>query len=99
MKPDYQVLNQKNNKKRRESKYCWSIICTPLDFWNKSFYCKKFNIGDYIFIPNVSSYGLTASLVMFLGHELPKELIINKNKVARANENQTNRLVNEKKKH
>ena len=52
-------------------------------FWNKSFYCKKFNIGDYIFIPNVSSYGLTASLVMFLGHELPKELIINKNKVVK----------------
>jgi len=52
-----------------------------IDFWNKSFYSIKFEIGDYIYVPNVSSYGLTASLVMFLSHEMPKELIIDKSKI------------------
>ena len=82
LRPDYQLLNQKNNTKKERVNIV-GPLCTPLDFWNKSLYCKKFNIGDYIFIPNVSSYGLTASLVMFLGHELPKELIIDKNKVVK----------------
>ena len=95
LRPDYQLLNQKNNTKKERVNIV-GPLCTPLDFWNKSFYCKKFNIGDYIFIPNVSSYGLTASLVMFSGHELPKELIINKNKVVKVMKT-NNRLVNEKK--
>ncbi len=80
LKPDYQILGSENSKKKERVNIV-GPLCTPLDFWNKSFYYKKFNIGDYVFIPNVSSYGLTASLVMFLGHELPKEIIVNKNKI------------------
>lgn len=80
--PDYQILNQRNyNQKERVN--IVGPLCTPLDLWNRSIYCKKFNIGDYVFVPNVSSYGLSASLVMFLSHELPKELIVNKNKIVR----------------
>ena len=78
LKPDYQIINQKNSK-QRERVNIVGPLCTPLDFWNKSLFFQKFNVGDYVFIPNVSSYGLSASLVMFLGHELPKELIVKKN--------------------
>ena len=80
LKPDYQILNQRNNK-QKERVNIVGPLCTPLDFWNRSIYCRKFSIGDNVFVPNVSSYGLSASLVMFLGHELPKELIVDKNKV------------------
>ncbi len=80
LKPDYQILSLKNSGKK-EMVNIVGPLCTPLDFWNKSYFYKKFNVGDYVFIPNVSSYGLTASLVMFLGHELPKEIIVKKNKI------------------
>ena len=42
LRPDYQLLNQKNNTKEVN---IVGPLCTPLDFWNKSLYCKKFNIG------------------------------------------------------
>ena len=80
LRPDYQILNLKKTT-RKEKVNIVGPLCTPLDFWNKSFYSIKFEIGDYIYVPNVSSYGLTASLVMFLSHEMPKELIIDKSKI------------------
>ena len=80
LRPDYQILNLKK-RKQKEKVNIVGPLCTPLDFWNKSFYSIKFEIGDYIYVPNVSSYGLTASLVMFLSHEMPKELIIDKSKI------------------
>ena len=80
LNPDYQIINRLKSKKKEEVSIV-GPLCTPMDFWNKSIYFDKIQIDDLIYVPNVSSYGLSASLVMFLSHNLPKEIILNKNKV------------------
>lgn len=80
LNPDYRIINRSKSKKKEEISIV-GPLCTPMDFWNKSIYFNKIKVDDLIYVPNVSSYGLSASLVMFLSHNLPKEIILNKSKV------------------
>jgi diaminopimelate decarboxylase len=51
-------------------------LCTPLDVLSRSARVASPNVGDVLHIPNVGAYGLTASLVAFLGHRLPVEVVL-----------------------
>jgi diaminopimelate decarboxylase len=51
-------------------------LCTPLDTWASSARLPRLRAGDVVRVPNVGAYGLTASLLAFLGHPAPREVII-----------------------
>src|SRR4029077_14530077 len=50
-------------------------LCTPLDWWVRG-RPAQLAPGDRIVVPNVGAYGLTASLVAFLGRECATEIVI-----------------------
>jgi diaminopimelate decarboxylase len=51
-------------------------LCTPLDVWARGAEIPPVAPGDVLTVPNVGAYGLTASLVAFLGHDLPTEVVV-----------------------
>jgi diaminopimelate decarboxylase len=51
-------------------------LCTPLDTLARSADLGRLEPGDVVRVPNVGAYGLTASLVAFLGHPLPREAVV-----------------------
>ncbi|WP_020639047.1 hypothetical protein [Amycolatopsis balhimycina] len=51
-------------------------LCTPLDTWTRGARLPELNPGDLVAVPNVGAYGLCASLVAFLGHPLPAEVVV-----------------------
>lgn len=51
-------------------------LCTPLDTWARAAKLPGLRPGDLLAVPNVGAYGLSASLVAFLGHPLPAEAVI-----------------------
>ncbi|MFJ6694923.1 type III PLP-dependent enzyme [Streptomyces sp. NPDC091272] len=51
-------------------------LCTPLDTLSRNIPLPAMDTGDVLAIPNVGAYGLSASLVAFLGHALPVEIVL-----------------------
>ncbi|WP_329325139.1 type III PLP-dependent enzyme [[Kitasatospora] papulosa] len=51
-------------------------LCTPLDTWARTALLPPLKLNDLLAVPNVGAYGLYASLVAFLGHPLPTEVIV-----------------------
>ncbi|MEU7787983.1 type III PLP-dependent enzyme [Amycolatopsis sp. NPDC049159] len=51
-------------------------LCTPLDTWARTAKLPELSPGDLVAVPNVGAYGLYASLVAFLGHPLPAEVVV-----------------------
>ncbi|MEU7324498.1 type III PLP-dependent enzyme [Streptomyces griseoviridis] len=51
-------------------------LCTPLDTWAQRAALPALRPGDLVAVPNTGAYGLYASLVAFLGHDLPAEIVI-----------------------
>ena len=51
-------------------------LCTPLDTWGIGVTAPPARIGDLIAVPNVGAYGLSASLLAFLGHPAPTEIVV-----------------------
>ena len=51
-------------------------LCTPLDTWAPSATTPAVRPGDVLSVPNVGAYGLYASLLGFLGHPPPLEVIV-----------------------
>lgn len=57
-------------------------LCTPLDVLNpKVFPPEMPSVGSLISIPNVGAYGLSASLVGFLGHQIAAEAVVDGDRV------------------
>lgn len=50
-------------------------LCTPMDIISKNTTLFSLERGELLYIPNVGAYGLTASLIGFLSHKIPKEVI------------------------
>ncbi|MGY5060728.1 type III PLP-dependent enzyme [Streptomyces sp. 900105755] len=50
-------------------------LCTPLDVLNRLVDMGEIRVGDLLAVPNVGAYGLTASLLGFLSHPLPVEVV------------------------
>jgi diaminopimelate decarboxylase len=51
-------------------------LCTPLDLWARRAELPPVRPGDVVRVANVGAYGLHASLVTFLGHPLPTEVVV-----------------------
>jgi diaminopimelate decarboxylase len=51
-------------------------LCTPLDRWaSRVVLPESLGPGDLVMVPNVGAYGLTASLLGFLSHPAPVEVV------------------------
>ena len=56
-------------------------LCTPLDCWGRNVQAPQVQSGDYLRVPNVGAYGLTASLLGFLSRDCPLEIVLDRGKV------------------
>jgi diaminopimelate decarboxylase len=56
-------------------------LCTPLDVWSPSATVPAVRPGDLMRVPNVGAYGLSASLLAFLSHPAPAEVVIDHGEV------------------
>lgn len=60
-------------------------LCTPLDLWNAGAEVpESIGPGDLLVVPNVGAYGLTASLVGFLSHPAPVEVVVDGDRLVSA---------------
>ncbi|GAA5078425.1 type III PLP-dependent enzyme domain-containing protein [Streptomyces similanensis] len=59
-------------------------LCTPLDTLSRNIPLPAMEVGDVLAVPNVGAYGLSASLVAFLGHDLPAEIVVDAGRVVSA---------------
>ncbi|GLK99163.1 acyl-CoA dehydrogenase family protein [Dactylosporangium matsuzakiense] len=57
-------------------------LCTPADILAAQATMARPRIGDVLRVPNVGAYGLTASLIAFLGHDAPAEVAVSGGEVA-----------------
>ncbi len=51
-------------------------LCTPLDLMGKGVAVESPEVGDLVGFLNSGSYGYSASPLLFLGHEPPKEIVL-----------------------
>ncbi len=51
-------------------------LCTPADVLGRAVQAPKLNAADTVVFPNTGAYGLTASLVAFLGRMAPAEVVL-----------------------
>jgi diaminopimelate decarboxylase len=56
-------------------------LCTPLDSWSRTAPLPPLEPGDLLVVPNVGAYGLSASLIAFLGHPAPVEVAVDGDRV------------------
>jgi diaminopimelate decarboxylase len=66
-------------------------LCTPLDTWARSATVAPVRPGDVVRVPNVGAYGLTASLLAFLGHPPPREVVVDGGRVVEVSQLTLNR--------
>lgn len=59
-------------------------LCTTLDTWAKGVDVPRVEPGDVVAVPNVGAYGLTASLIAFLGRPCPVEVTTVEGKIRQA---------------
>ncbi|GAA0706679.1 alanine racemase [Dactylosporangium roseum] len=59
-------------------------LCTPLDAWARGATVPRLRAGDLVRVPNVGAYGLTASLLAFLGHPAPAEVVLDGGRIVHA---------------
>ncbi|HEY2577781.1 MAG TPA: type III PLP-dependent enzyme [Streptosporangiaceae bacterium] len=59
-------------------------LCTPLDTWSDGVDLPRLRPGDVVAVPNVGAYGLTASLIAFLGHPAAVEVTLDGDQVISA---------------
>jgi len=59
-------------------------LCTPLDILSQGVRLPRLEVGDVVRIPNVGAYGLTASLLAFLGHAAPTEIVLDRDRIVSA---------------
>ncbi len=59
-------------------------LCSPLDSLARGIAAPRLRVDDAVAIPNVGAYGLTASLIGFLGHPAPIEVAVRGDRVITA---------------
>ncbi|MFI1019118.1 type III PLP-dependent enzyme [Streptomyces sp. NPDC020965] len=59
-------------------------LCTPGDILGREIRLPELAPGDLVTIPNAGAYGVTASLLMFLGRPAPVEVVLKGGKVVSA---------------
>ncbi len=76
IRKNYAVRNLSNPVAQKELCNLVGPLCTPLDLMGKGVSLESPRLGDLIGFLNSGSYGFTASPLLFLGHDTPKELLI-----------------------
>jgi diaminopimelate decarboxylase len=62
-------------------------LCTTLDSWSqRSSSLAGVQPGDVVVVPNVGAYGLSASLIAFLSHDCPVEVVLSETGEAHASQ-------------
>jgi diaminopimelate decarboxylase len=56
-------------------------LCTPLDTWGRGVSAPLVRPGDLLRVPNVGAYGLSASLLAFLGQPAPAEVVVDGDRI------------------
>jgi diaminopimelate decarboxylase len=56
-------------------------LCTPTDTWARSATVPELEPGQLVSVPNVGAYGLTASLLAFLGHPPATEVTVDRGRI------------------
>jgi diaminopimelate decarboxylase len=74
-----EVLNKMNMPKSEEANIC-GVLCTPNDVLGKSVKVPTVEHGDLIGILKAGAYGPTASILDFLSHAHPVEVMVYKGK-------------------
>lgn len=69
---------QKNENLLTELATIVGPLCTPTDQLTYNQNIPISEVGDFVIFENAGAYGLTASPVLLLSHELPKEILIEK---------------------
>ncbi|MFI7020070.1 type III PLP-dependent enzyme [Streptomyces sp. NPDC050164] len=59
-------------------------LCTPADLWARDTDVTSLAAGDVVTVPNVGAYGLTASLIAFLGRPTAAEVALDSGRVVNA---------------
>jgi diaminopimelate decarboxylase len=76
--PDPQPDTQPDTQPDGEDPGCDIVgpLCTPLDSWARGVRLGwRPEPGQVVAVPNVGAYGLTGSLIGFLGHDTPPEIV------------------------
>lgn len=74
--PDVFPANGHGDRNRLSRAAVVGPLCTPLDTFSRGVELPQLVIGDLVQIPNVGAYGLTASLLAFLGHPPAVEVVV-----------------------
>ena len=61
-------------------------LCTPLDTWARAADIPAAQPGAVVRGPNVGAYGLSASLLAFLGHPPPREVVVDGGEIVEVSE-------------
>ncbi|MFC7589601.1 hypothetical protein ACFQYP_42365 [Nonomuraea antimicrobica] len=67
-------------------------LCTPGDVLGRNVSVPELQPGDVVTVPNAGAYGLTASLLMFLGRPAPMEVTMRGEQVLSASRILFNRV-------
>lgn len=59
-------------------------LCTPLDTWSDGLPLPELRSGDLVRVPHCGAYGLTASLLAFLGHPPAAEVVVDGDRLVSA---------------
>jgi diaminopimelate decarboxylase len=81
--PDVALVDDDGAAEPRESVLA-GPLCTPLDVFGRGSELPSLEPGELVTIPNVGAYGLTASLVAFLGFDPPVEVVVDGEEVVSA---------------
>lgn len=63
------------NKRHLERVTITGSLCTPLDVFAKDVCLPTLNIGDFIMFKNAGAYGYSMSMLEFISHELPAQIM------------------------
>ena len=76
LRKNYLVRNLSRPGEEKETCNLVGPLCTPLDLMGKGVAVESPEVGDLVGFLNSGSYGYSASPLLFLGHEPPKEIVL-----------------------
>jgi len=82
LRKNYLVKNLTNPDLLEQKCNLVGPLCTPLDLMGRNVILEQPRVGDLIGFLNSGSYGFTASPLLFLGHEIPIELMARHNEIS-----------------
>ncbi|WNM64017.1 hypothetical protein [Candidatus Nitrospira neomarina] len=76
IRKNYKIRNLSHCSEPMKKVDLAGCLCTTLDTLATNIYINSPKVGDVLLFENSGAYGFTASPLLFLGHETPKEILI-----------------------